>query len=405
MEMKRVLLKLSGEALAGEKKTGFDEETVKEVARQVKLAVDAGIEVGVVIGGGNFWRGRQSNAIDRTKADQIGMLATVMNCIYVSEIFRSTGMETEILTPFAVGAMTKLFSKDRANKYFKQGKVVFFAGGTGHPYFSTDTGVALRAIEMEADCILLAKAIDGVYDSDPKLNPEAKKYDTISIQEVIDKQLAVVDLTASIMCMENHVPMAVFSLNEKDGIANAMQEKMKVFEDKMEKSYDALLNEFSSIRAGRANPHVLDKLKVDYYGAPTPLQQVANISVPEPRMIQIQPWEKSLVKAIEKAILTSDLGINPNNDGSVIRLIFPELTEERRKELAKDVKKKGEGAKVAVRNIRRDANDTFKKMEKANEISEDDLSDAEEKIQKLTDKMIDKIDKAVDTKTKEIMTV
>lgn len=226
MEMKRVLLKLSGEALAGEKKTGFDEETVKEVARQVKLAVDAGIEVGVVIGGGNFWRGRQSNAIDRTKADQIGMLATVMNCIYVSEIFRSTGMETEILTPFAVGAMTKLFSKDRANKYFKQGKVVFFAGGTGHPYFSTDTGVALRAIEMEADCILLAKAIDGVYDSDPKLNPEAKKYDTISIQEVIDKQLAVVDLTASIMCMENHVPMAVFSLNEKDGIANAMQGKI-----------------------------------------------------------------------------------------------------------------------------------------------------------------------------------
>ena len=226
MEMKRVLLKLSGEALAGEKKTGFDEETVKEVARQVKLAVDAGIEVGVVIGGGNFWRGRQSNAIDRTKADQIGMLATVMNCIYVSEIFRSTGMETEILTPFAVGAMTKLFSKDRANKYFKQGKVVFFSGGTGHPYFSTDTGVALRAIEMEADCILLAKAIDGVYDSDPKLNPEAKKYDTISIQEVIDKQLAVVDLTASIMCMENHVPMAVFSLNEKDGIANAMQGKI-----------------------------------------------------------------------------------------------------------------------------------------------------------------------------------
>lgn len=226
MEMKRVLLKLSGEALAGEKKTGFDEETVKEVARQVKLAVDAGIEVGVVIGGGNFWRGRQSNAIDRTKADQIGMLATVMNCIYVSEIFRSTGMETEILTPFAVGAMTKLFSKDRANKYFEQGKVVFFAGGTGHPYFSTDTGVALRAIEMEADCILLAKAIDGVYDSDPKLNPEAKKYDTISIQEVIDKQLAVVDLTASIMCMENHVPMAVFSLNEKDGIANAMQGKI-----------------------------------------------------------------------------------------------------------------------------------------------------------------------------------
>ena len=226
MEMKRVLLKLSGEALAGEKKTGFDEATVKEVARQVKVAVDAGVEVGVVVGGGNFWRGRESDAIDRTKADQIGMLATVMNAIYVSELFRSTGMMTQILTPFECGSMTKLFSKDRANKYFEKCMVVFFAGGTGHPYFSTDTGVALRAIEMEADCILLAKAVDGVYDSDPKINPNAKKYDKITIQEVIDQKLAVVDLTASIMCMENHVPMAVFSLNEKDGIVNAMQGKI-----------------------------------------------------------------------------------------------------------------------------------------------------------------------------------
>ena len=224
--MKRVILKLSGEALAGEQKSGYDDALIADIARQVKAIIDKGIDVGVVIGGGNYWRGRSNDNIDRTKADQIGMLATIMNCIYVSEIFRSEGLKTNILTPFECGSMTKLFSKDRANKYFEKGMVVFFAGGTGHPYFSTDTGVALRAIEMEADCILLAKAIDGVYDSDPKLNPEAKKYDTISIQEVIDKQLAVVDLTASIMCMENHVPMAVFSLNEKDGIANAMQGKI-----------------------------------------------------------------------------------------------------------------------------------------------------------------------------------
>ena len=184
-----------------------------------------------------------------------------------------------------------------------------------------------------------------------------------------------------------------------------MQEKMKVYEEKMEKSYESLLNEYGTIRAGRANPHVLDRLRVDYYGTPTPLQQVANISVPEPRMILIQPWEKKLIKDIEKAILVSDLGINPNNDGSSIRLIFPELTEDRRKELAKDVKKKGEGAKVAVRNIRRDANDAIKKMEKAGEISEDELAEGEEKIQKMTDKMIVKIDKAVETKTQEIMTV
>ena len=220
--MKRIFLKLSGEALAGEKKTGFDEETVRKVALQVKELVDDGIQVGIVIGGGNFWRGRSSENIDRTKADQIGMLATVMNCIYVSEIFRSVGMMTNILTPFECGSFTKLFSKDRANKYFAKGMVVFFAGGTGHPYFSTDTGVVLRAIEVEADVILLAKAIDGVYDSDPKTNPDAKRYDEVSIQEVIDKQLAVVDLTASILSMENKMPMYVFGLNEENSIVKAI---------------------------------------------------------------------------------------------------------------------------------------------------------------------------------------
>ena len=220
--MKRVLLKLSGEALAGDKKFGFDEATVTVVANQVKQLVDQGIEVGIVIGGGNFWGGRTSETIDRTKADQIGMLATVMNCIYVSEIFRSVGMKTNVLTPFECGSFTKLFSKDRANKYFEKGMVVFFAGGTGHPYFSTDTATVLRAIEIEADVILLAKAIDGVYDSDPKTNPDAKRYDEVSIQEVIDKQLAVVDLTASILSMENKMPMYVFGLNEENSIVKAI---------------------------------------------------------------------------------------------------------------------------------------------------------------------------------------
>lgn len=223
--MKRIMLKLSGEALAGDKKTGFDEETVRGVARQVRQLVDSEIEVGIVIGGGNFWRGRTSENIDRTKADQIGMLATIMNCIYVSEIFRSVGMDTEILTPFTCGSFTKLFSKDRANKYFKQGKVVFFAGGTGHPYFSTDTGVLLRAIEVDAEVVLLAKAIDGVYDSDPKVNPDAKKYDELTIQEVVDKNLQVVDMTASILARDNKMPMWVFSLNEENSIVNTVTEK------------------------------------------------------------------------------------------------------------------------------------------------------------------------------------
>lgn len=184
-----------------------------------------------------------------------------------------------------------------------------------------------------------------------------------------------------------------------------MQESLQVYEDKMNKTLKALENDFMTIRAGRANPHVLDKIKVDYYGTPTPIQQVGNISIPEARMIVIQPWEKGLLKAIEKAILTSDLGINPTNDGNVIRLVFPELTEERRKELVKDVKKKGEAAKIAIRNIRRDANDTFKKQLKAEEISEDEQAEAEDKIQKLTDKMIDKVEKAIEEKSKDLLTV
>lgn len=184
-----------------------------------------------------------------------------------------------------------------------------------------------------------------------------------------------------------------------------MDERLKVYEEKMTKSYDSMIRDFTAIRAGRANPHVLDRIKVDYYGVPTPLQQVGNVSVPEPRMLQIQPWEKSLLKAVEKAILASDLGITPTNDGSVIRLVFPELTEERRKDLVKDIKKKGEAAKVAVRNIRRDANEAFKKLNKANEISEDDQKDLETKTQKMTDKYIADIDKAVEEKSKEILTV
>ena len=183
-----------------------------------------------------------------------------------------------------------------------------------------------------------------------------------------------------------------------------MDERLKVYDSKMTKSFDALLRDYAAIRAGRANPHVLDKIKVDYYGTPTPLQQVGNISVPEARIIQIQPWEKKLIREIEKAIMTSDLGINPTNDGTSIRLIFPELTEERRKALAKDVKKKGDEAQVAIRNIRRDGNDACKKL-KGTEISEDEIKDMEDELQKMTDKYIKEVDSAVEAKTKEVMTV
>ena len=220
---RRVILKLSGEALAGETRFGFDESKVRDVAAQVLPAVREGVELAVVIGGGNFWRGRSSKDMDRSKADQIGMLATVMNALYVSEFFRAAGMETEIFTPFACGGMTKLFSEDEAKAALSAGKVVFFAGGTGHPFFSTDTGIVLRALELEMDEILLAKAIDGVYDSDPAKNPAAKKYESISIDEVVEKKLGVIDLTASALCAENRMPLAIFKLEEEGSITRALK--------------------------------------------------------------------------------------------------------------------------------------------------------------------------------------
>ena len=219
-EYKRILLKLSGEAMSGDKGFGFDEDTCIAVAEQIKALVDKGIQVAIVTGGGNFWRGRSSKTIDRTKADSIGMLGTVMNCVYMSEICRYTGLQTSIYTPFNCGNVTELFSKDKAVADLNSGKVVFLAGGTGHPYFSTDTTTALRAIELECELIAMARAVDGVYDSDPKLNPDAVKFDRISYQEVLDRKLKILDLTATVMCMENGVSTLVFSLNEENGILN-----------------------------------------------------------------------------------------------------------------------------------------------------------------------------------------
>ncbi len=218
---KRVLLKLSGEALAGDKKTGFDEETCIKVGKQVQKLVKSGVQVAIVIGGGNFWRGRTSETIDRYKADQIGMLATIMNCIYVGDIFRYLGLSTAIYTPFECGGITKIFNKDDCVSDLNQNKVVFLAGGTGHPFFSTDSATSLRAIELECDIILMAKAIDGVYDSDPHKNPNAKKYDIMPIDEIIDKKLGVIDMTSAVLCKENKMPILIFSLLAENGIVNA----------------------------------------------------------------------------------------------------------------------------------------------------------------------------------------
>lgn len=222
-EIKRVMLKLSGEALQDEHDP-FNEKEVQEVAKQVKALYDKKVDIGVVIGGGNIWRGITGTEIDRPKSDSIGMLATVMNAVYVSEFFRQNGMPTAILSPMPFANITEQFSKDKALEYFGQGKVIFFAGGTGHPYFSTDTAMALRAVETEADVILAAKNIDGVYDMDPALHPEAKRFDKISIDEVVQKELGVIDLTASILLKNNRIPMRIFNLKGENSIANAVNE-------------------------------------------------------------------------------------------------------------------------------------------------------------------------------------
>lgn len=220
---KRVLLKLSGEALAGASGMGLDLETTRKVAVQVKEAHELGIQIGIVIGGGNWWRGRSSEGIDRVKADQIGMLATVMNCLYVSEVFRTLGMDTSVYVPYPIGLYTEVFSKDKAVRDLEQGKIVFFAGGSGHPFFSTDMATALRAAETDCDVVLMAKSVDGVYDDDPAINPHAKKYDSMTYQEILDKQLKVIDLSAAILLMERKIPSKLFALKEEGGIIRVFQ--------------------------------------------------------------------------------------------------------------------------------------------------------------------------------------
>ena len=221
--IQRIILKLSGEALSGEQGFSLNLAEAKKVAAQVKEAKALGCQIGIVIGGGNFWRGRSSEGIDRVKADQIGMLATVMNCLYVSEVFRGEGMETSVYTPYPIGLYTEVFNKDKALRDLKEGKIVFFAGGTGHPFFSTDMGVALRAVEIEADLILMAKNVDGVYDSDPNLNPNAKKFESLTYQEMLAKTLRVIDLTAAAFLMDNHMPCKLFALSEEGSICRAIK--------------------------------------------------------------------------------------------------------------------------------------------------------------------------------------
>ena len=395
---KRILLKLSGEALAGGKESGLDFDTIEKICKSIKKCVDEGLQIGIVVGGGNFWRGRSSGNMDRTRADHMGMLATAINALAVADTLEQIGVTSRVQTGISMPQIAEPYIRNRAVRHLEKGRVTVFGCGTGNPFFSTDTGAALRAAEINADIIFKATNVDGVYDKDPNKYPDAQKYDRLTYHEVLDKELKVMDSTAASLCMDNGIDILVFNLNDPENIYRAAcGEKVG--------TVAALDREFGSVRAGRANPSILDKVSVDYYGVATPVQQVATISVPDGRTIMIQPWDTSLLNAVEKAINIADIGINPNNDGKVIRLSFPPLTEERRKELVKEIHSMSEGGKVNVRNIRRDAIDKIKAMKKNNEITEDDMQNGEKKVQNLTDRFCKEIDSLTAAKEKEIMEI
>ena len=312
-----------------------------------------------------------------------------------------------------------------------QRKILIFAAGTGHPYFTTDTGAALRAVEMEAQCLFKATKVDGVYNDDPHTNPKATKFDYLTYQQVLTDKYRVMDLTAVSFCMENHLPILVFDLMKPGNLLKAIQgenvnphyrlpklifqlvstrkvfhmsaEVLKEVEEKMDKACEVLVNDMKGLRTDRATPALVDNIRVEYYGSPTPLKQIANVSIPEPRILIIKPFDASSLKNIEKAILKSDLGITPANDGKMLRLTVPVLSEERRLQLINQVKDLTEKAKVAIRNIRRDANKKADQLEKDKLLSEDENKKLQESIQKTTKSHEDEVDKLAEEKKKEIL--
>ena len=412
---KRVLLKLSGEALADKSgKDILDHAKLDEVAKVIKKALDMKVQVAIIVGAGNIWRGRQASELDRVRADHMGMLATMINCIALEDAIKRAGAVCHVMSAVTVESFAERFDRKLAVEALERGEAVIFGAGLGIPFVSTDTAAAVRAAEIGADMILFAKNIDGIYSADPKLDPNAVHYDSVTYDFILENNLKVMDQTAASFCRENKLNMLVFALDNPESILDALSGNISgtvvtvigaEFETKMKKSIAAYEEELDGIRAGRANPAVLNKVTVDYYGAQTPISQVADVKATDARTLVITPWDMSVLKGIEKAILASDIGITPMNDGKVLRLTFPQLTEERRRELTKQVSKSSEDAKVAIRNIRRDANDKIKAMKKNSEMTEDEAKESEKSVQDLTDKYIKNIDEISAAKEKELLSI
>ncbi len=444
---RRVLLKLSGEVFGGEKGIGVDPDVVQDIAKQIADVARSGVQVAIVVGGGNYFRGAElsQRGMDRSRADYMGMLGTVMNCLALQDFLEKEGVQTRVQTAITMGQVAEPYIPLRAIRHLEKGRVVIFGAGAGMPFFTTDTVSAQRALEIGAEALLLAKSgVDGVYSADPKKDKSATKYDSISYNEVLSKSLAVADAAAFALCRENQLPIVIFDLMKNGNIARAVRGEtigtlvsqfkilqsqvgycrqnqrvknpkgdvmadvasaLKDADTKMSKAVEVAKDDFASIRTGRAHPSMFNKIMVDYYGTYTALSQLASIQVPEARMATIAPFDKGSMASIEKAIRESDLGVNPGNDGVVIRINFPQLTEERRKEFIKVAKGKAEDSKISMRNIRRAAKEAMEKMEKDGDIGKDDLARGEKELEKVTSDHVAKIDELLKHKEAELLEV
>ncbi len=399
---RRVLLKLSGESLMGAKQYGIDNDRLADYAQDIEAAVKRGIQVAIVIGGGNIFRGLSGAAqgFDRVQGDQMGMLATVINSLALGSALTSRGVKNRVLTANPNGPIGEFYSKRRAIDALEAGEVVILSGGTGNP-FSRPIQVRPSAVSswrlMSCSRVHVSTAS---IPADPEKDPTATKFDRITYDEIYQRGLKVMDLTATTMCMENNLPIIVFDMDTPGNLLKVLSGELsaptwasknkqpsyqqrlnKLYErterliaqaaSQMEKTVEHLEEALARVRAGKANVKILDGIMVEYYGSPVPLTQVGTVTIPDAKSIVITPWEKGIIRDIERAIINSPLGITPENNGELIRLGIPPLTEDRRRELVKQVKADAENAKVSVRNVRRDTNDAIKKSIKADNTPED----------------------------------
>ena len=420
---KRILLKLSGEALMGSSPFGIDQQSVADLAAEVKAAKAQGYELCLVIGGGNIFRGMAGAAkgMDRAQADYMGMLATVMNALAMQNALEQIDVETRVQSAIKMDQVCEPVIRRRAERHLAKGRVVIFAAGVGSPYFTTDTGAALRAAEMKCDALFKGTSVDGVYDSDPKTRSGAKRYDSIGLRSRSRRRPQGDGRRGGRLVPRQRYPdrrvqhppagqpcRACSTGTGPRRSSRTRSETMPSYDKadlqrRMHGAVEALKHDLGGLRTGRASTALLDPVQVEVYGSNMPLNQLATVSVPEPRLLSVQVWDKSNVGPVEKAIRSAGLGLNPITDGQLIRLPIPDLTEERRKELAKLCGQYAEKARIAVRNVRRDGMDHLKADEKKKDISEDEHKRLDTEVQKLTDDTIKEIDSTAHAKEQEIL--